>query len=387
VKSKSLRHISVLALSTLALACQAPLNRTPTGVAGASGSVGTTDGGTAGSGAAGSGAGTSGTAGDIGTAGNGTAGNGTAGNGTAGNGSGAAGSGTAGSGTAGSGAGTSGNAGTGVAGGADGGTVTVANVFGIKNKFGESLADSFILWPCYANQNVFCRTIPPGQSCPTPHPDGTGTDYEKWGLVKEETFQLGGTPGQMYLATIQVNGISEAKYYVGGTRAAGEQDPPNAQGASGTDTWYTGGYPVYAEFFNVYSIRVFDTGMPPKMLQHYYLNSFPKTGNVQYETPWTFPISYMHSFPVMGGGTIVYHASDINCLAIDNCGPAVTTQTCPLNQGRNVPNEPGLVLPTMYQGTPTAAMNYRTGNNQPWHADVIHIRFVGVMPCATATCL
>jgi hypothetical protein len=290
---------------------------------------------------------------------------------------------TAGSGAAGSGAGTTGNADSGVAGGA----VTVADVFGLKNNFGESLADSFFLFPCYSNQNQDCITIPPGQSCPTPHPDGTGMDYEKWGLVQEETFQIGGTPGQMYLATIQVNGISEGKYYTGGTRAAGEQDVLDPQGPNGTDTWYTGGYPVYAEFYNVYSIRVFDNSMPPKMLQHYYLNSYPKTGTVQYEAYWTFPISYMHSFPVMGGGTIVYHASDINCHAIDNCGPSTTTQTCPLNQARNVPNEPGLVLPTMYQGKPTAALNFRTGNNQPWHSHIIHIRFMSVTPCATATCM
>jgi hypothetical protein len=249
------------------------------------------------------------------------------------------------------------------------------------------LADSFFLFPCYSNQNQDCITIPSGQSCPTPHPDGTGTDFEKWGLVQEETFNIGGTPGQMYLATIQVNGISEGKYYQNGTRAAGEQDVLNPQDPKGTDTWYTGGYPVYAEFYNVYSIRVFDNSATPKMLQHYYLNSYPKTGNVQYENHWTFPISYMHSFPVMGGGTIVYHASDINCHAIDNCGPATTSQTCPLNQARNVPNEPGLVLPTMYMGTPTASINYRTGNNQPWHSHVIHIKFMSVTPCATATCM
>ncbi|HVU50312.1 MAG TPA: hypothetical protein VHL80_06480, partial [Polyangia bacterium] len=271
--------------------------------------------------------------------------------------------------------------GAGAGGGAAGGGATgetVMDLFGIKNSFGESLVDSFFLWPCYSNQNQDCITIPPGSSCPTPKPNGTGLDYEEQGLVQNETFQVGGTPGKMYNATIQVNGISEGKYYENGTRAAGNGDVANAQSDNGTNTWYTGGNPIYFEYYNVYSIRVYDTS--GKELQHYYLNSYPKTGNVQYEDHWTFAISYKATFPVMGGGTIVYHASDINCHAIDNCGSATTSQTCPLTQARVVPNEPGLKVPTSYQGKATSGLNYRTGANQPWHSHIIHIKFTDVSP-------
>ena len=275
------------------------------------------------------------------------------------------------------GAGTDGGAGA-AGGGAGASAVTVMDVFGTKNQFNEMLADSFFLWPCYSNQNQDCITNPPGTSCPTPKPDGTGLDYEEQGLVQNETFQVGGTPGKMYNATIQVNGISEGKYYEHGTRAAGNGDVQNAQSDNGTNTWYVGGNPIYFEYYNVYSIRVYDTNM--KELQHYYLNSYPKTGNVQYEDHWTFAISYKATFPVMGGGTIIYHASDINCHAIDNCGSATTSQTCPLNQARTVPNDPGLKVPAMYQGKQTSGMNYRTGATQPWHSHIIHIKFTDVQP-------
>ena len=152
----------------------------------------------------------------------------------------------------------------------------------------------------------------------------------------------------------------------------------NAQSDKGTNTWYTGGSAIYFEYYNVYSIRVQDTA--GKELQHYYLNSFPKTGNVQYEDHWTFAISYKATFPVVGGGTIVYHASDINCHAIDNCGSATTSQTCPTTQARVVPNDPGLKVPATYQGKQTSSLNYRTGGNQPWHSHIIHIKFTDVSP-------
>jgi hypothetical protein len=376
----------LLAIPALALgACQPTLTAhsdagTP-GAAGSSGSGGTEQ--TAGAAGTGQSSGTSGT---QGSAGDGSLGGAT---GTAGSAAGAGGSaaGSAGASGGSAGGGASGAAGTssdaGATGGAAGGGAgtsgeTVMDLFGIKNDFNESLVDSFFLWPCYTNQNQDCITNLAGTTCPTPKPNGTGLDYEEQGLVVNETFKVGGTSGKMYNATIQVNGISEAKYYEHGTRAAGNTDPPNAQSDLGTNTWYVGGNPIYFEYYNVYSIRVYDTA--GKELQHYYLNSFPKTGNVQYEDHWTFAISYKATFPVMGGGTIVYHASDINCHAIDNCGSATTSQTCPLNQARVVPNEPGLKVPAMYQGKPTSGMNYRTGATQPWHSHIIHIRFTDVAP-------
>jgi len=267
----------------------------------------------------------------------------------------------------------------GTGGGAAGTTApSVNDLFGVKNQYGESLVDSFFLWPCYANSGQDCITIPPGASCPASQPNGTGLDYEEQGLVQNETFQVGGMAGKMYNATIEVNGISEGKYYENGTRAAGDGDPQNAQSDLGNNTWYTGGNALYTSGYNVYSIRVYDQNM--KEVQHYYLNSYPRTGNVQYEAHWTFPISYKATFPVVGGGTIVYHASDINCHAVDNCGSAMTLAMCPTSQARVVPNEPGLTLPATYLGKQTSSLNYRTGSSQPWHSHIIHIKFTDVSP-------
>jgi hypothetical protein len=381
---KPMRNLFLAATALAIAACQPTLtahnDAGSPGVAGAQGGGGSgPTAGNGGSGLASGGAGSQGGAGETATGGTTGAGGQGGSSGASGGASGAAGSagmaGAGGNGAAGTdgGAGASGAAGQGGSSGASG--ETVMDLFGIKNQYNELLADSFFLWPCYSNQNQDCITNAPGTSCPTPDPKG---NFEEQGLVVNESFKVGGTPGKMYMATIQVNGISEGKYYQGGVRAAGDTDPPNAQSDKGTNTWYTGGSAIYFEYYNVYSIRVQDTA--GKELQHYYLNSFPKTGNVQYEDHWTFAISYTATFPVMGGGTIVYHSSDINCHAIDNCGSATTSQTCPLNQARMVPNEPNLVVPTMYMGKQTSGMNYRTHAAQPWHSHIIHVKFTDVKP-------
>jgi hypothetical protein len=358
MKSKSMR-LFLLALPGLAFACQPTVTQRMSGTAGTNGSAGVS--GTAGSGAAGSAAGTSGAAGDTGAAGDGTAGVGAAG----------------------SSAGTSGAAGTGGttgAAGSDGGTAdgaagatgaagdTITSVLGIKNANQNFVADSFILFPCYMNSGQDCITNKPGTQCPSN--TQPGKPFEEQGLVIDQDFTIGGTKDKLYTATIQVNGVSEGKYYMGGTRAAGELDPPNANSDMGTDTFYTGGQPVAQENYNVYSIRVKDSTGAIKY--HYYLNSFPKT-NTAYETHTTFAISYKHDITVVGGGTITYHSADFNCHAIDNCGSGYRTVTCAVGDGRKVPNEPNLVVPTTYLGEPVSAFNPRNGAAQPFHSHIIHI--------------
>jgi hypothetical protein len=383
MKSLPFASITIPALALALGACQPTLvAHTDAGSPGTTGAAGATT-GAAGNPPSSGGAGAEATAGAQGAAGSTAGASGDTGGAAAGAPGDAGASGAMGGAGAGGGAGSGTDGGAGATAGAGGGGgaaagasgETVTDLFGTKNQYNDVLADSFFLWPCYSNQNQDCISIPSGQSCPKPDPNG---NFEEQGLVVNESFKVGGTPGKMYMATIQVNGISEAKYYQGGVRAAGDTDPPNAQSDKGTNTWYTGGSAIYFEYYNVYSIRVYDTAM--KELQHYYLNSFPKTGNVQYEDHWTFAISYQASFPVMGGGTIVYHSSDINCHAIDNCGNATTSQTCPLSQARMVPNEPGLKVPTTYMGKQTSGMNYRTGATQPWHSHIIHVKFIDVKP-------
>ena len=359
MKSKSMRLL-LLALPSLAIACQPTLTTRTPGTGGSGG---------AGGGAAGSDvAGTTGASGDSSTGDSGT--NGTAGVGAAGV-QGVAGSGSSGT-TPDAAATADGAAGTGAAGTS---TVdeSVMGIFGIKNQYMDDVADSFILFPCYSNSAQDCITNAPGTQCPST----AGKTFEEAGLVIDQDFKLGGVPGKMYTATIQVNGISEGKYYENGTRAAGLLDPPNANSDTGTDTWYTGGDPVPLENYNVYGIRSKD--MTGNILFHYYLNSFPKT-NTAYETHTTFAISYTHDITVMGGGTITYHSSDFNCHAIDNCGSGYRTVDCDVNAGRKVPNEPNLVVPTTYLGMPVSAFNARNGANQPYHSHIIHITVLSVKP-------
>jgi hypothetical protein len=240
---------------------------------------------------------------------------------------------------------------------------------------------------CYSQEAQDCITNAPGTSCPN---QDTTLPFEQQGLTTHEYFTVGGTPGAMYNVTLQVDGISEAKYYEKGTRAAGTMDPTNAQGADGTDTFYTGGDAVNVENYNIYKITVFyppdgganlpdggaNTGTE---LQHYYLNSFPQT-NTPYEDHQTFPISYSHVIPVVGGGTIEYSTADRNCHAVDNCGPGVGNSPCAISAGRNVPNEPNLVVPTMYMGQPVSGLNTRNGAAQPFHAQIIHVTVTAVAP-------
>jgi hypothetical protein len=242
------------------------------------------------------------------------------------------------------------------------------------------MKDSFFLIGCYSQLAQDCITNAPGTSCPN---QDTTLPMEQQGLVTHEYFSLGGTPGKMYAATIQVNGMSEGKYYMGGTRAAGNADPPNANTGNGTDTFYTGGAPVNVENYNVYKITVRNAptagGMPGSgtEIQHYYLNSFPQT-NIRYEDHNTFALSYSHTITVPGGGEIEYLMEDRNCHAVDNCGPGVGGAPCPIAQGRNVPNEPNLVIPTTYLGQPVASLNTRNGASQPYHAQIIHITVTSV---------
>ena len=301
--------------------------------------------------------------------------------------------------------------GTGGSGGAMGGAgapaLSVADVFGIANNYGDKLADSFILFPCYSKAAQDCITIPSGVTCP--NENNTALPYEERGVQFHEDFHIGGTPGAMYIATIHVDGITEAKYYEKGTctgsdtpttcdtgRAAGLKDPPAAvtntfQSCSApdpqhcNDTFYIGGDPVDAEHYNVYKITVYNSpdaadGGPGQEVQHYYLNSFPANTGTAYEQHSTYYVSYSHDIPVVGGGVIEYKMGDQNCHAIDNCGPGVYTTDCTAtdkNAGRSLPN---ITIPSTYLGKQVSVINATNGANQPYHSHVLHITVTAVRP-------
>jgi hypothetical protein len=308
-------------------------------------------------------AGTSSQAGSDGITGSGTGG---------GSGGGSTGSGTGGASTGGASGmiDASGTGGASGAGGSGGGAMmdTVDSVAGKPNAFGDSLKDTFVMLGCYAQAGQDCITVPSGTQCPN---QNGSLPFEEQGIITREDFTIGGTPGKKYALTITVNGIAEAKYYQDGVRAAGNGDPVDPDVVTGTDTFYTGGTPVKFEFYNVYKIIAKDNA--GQEMQHYYLNSFPKT-NTPYENHQTFPIAFTHDIVVMGGGSIQIFTSDANCHAIDNCGPGFRTTSCPVAAGRNVPNEPNLVVPSMYLGKPVSAINLRNGAAQPFHSQIFHIR-------------
>ncbi len=230
--------------------------------------------------------------------------------------------------------------------------------------------DSWILFPCTSQLAQDCIAI--AGACPPQ----TGP-WEEQGYIQDQPFKVGGVPGKMYNITIKVNGISEAKYYSGGTRAAGNTDPANANATNGTDTFHTDGAPVQVENYNIYSIR--SKKMDGTEIHHYYLNSYPQT-NTPYENHQTFPIAFTHDIQAMGGGTLTLHVGDRNCHAIDNCGIGVKTAPCPLTDGRLLPNEPTATIPTMYMGKPVSGFNLRNGAAQPFHAQAIHITATAVAP-------
>jgi hypothetical protein len=270
------------------------------------------------------------------------------------------------------------------AGGAGGsgmmGGVTVDSVAGIKNKFSDAFKDSYFLFPCYSNAAQDCITAV--GNCPN---QSGALPYGERGLQIHEYFTLGGTPAKNYKVTLKVVGLVEAKYYENGMRAAGNADPPDPQGDNGSDTFYTGGDPVDQEFYNVYEIRVRQapagggadgSGM---MLQHYYLNSFPKA-NRAYEDHETFFINFTHDIVVPGGGQIEYHAADSNCHAIDNCGAGYHAAVCPLTAGRSISSalDPTFKVPETYLGQPVTSLNLRSGAAQPFHSQIIHVSVTAV---------
>src|SRR6185436_10723010 len=123
--------------------------------------------------------------------------------------------------------------------------------------------------PCYLPSGSNCRTIQSG-TC-----DMSQANYEDKGVKQSQTFTAGGVDGISYDLTFTVNGIVEPKYYVGGTRDAGDADPPNLNDPMGIDAFYRGGSPnAVSNGYNVYKMVVRDSGGAE--VDHYYLNSLPR---------------------------------------------------------------------------------------------------------------
>lgn len=310
-----------------------------TGSGGASGGSVPSAGGSAGSGGATSASGGGG-AGGAGTSG------GAGGGSVAGQGSG-------------SGAGGVGGGGQGGAGGGGAGDL-IESVTGTKNRYGFALRDSFYLVPCFAVDGHDCATAM--GACP----NTSAAHFEERGAVFTEDFSIGGELGKTYRVTIAVNGITEGKYYTGGTRRAGT-DYSMANAAAGADGWHVGGMAVESNY-NVYKLTVLEPGGTDEV-QHYYLNSFPSASG--FESHQTVLLGYEATIQVPGGGVVRFTRVDSNCKAINNCGPGDNGNACPAP--RRLPNEPNLQLPTMYGGVSVSSMNVVNGAMQPYHSQLIHV--------------
>ena len=242
------------------------------GITGAGGSVST--GGTTGSGGSVSAGGTSGTTGGGGVAGH------------AGN-----------TGTAGA------TGAAGAAGGGAGGGASIAAVVG-------SLDGALMLHDC-------AKASTDGYDCPN---IGPCTNNQ---VTKTSTFPISGTTGQTYNMTFHVYGVVEPYNYVGGTRAAGD----NTSVTTDPDLFQTGGMPQPANGngydYNTYEMDVYPagSGMTPDT---YFLNSVDLNENPHTNTTTTqhatFPISYMQTVKIYGGGMITFTTFDSNCVQVMNCG-------------------------------------------------------------------
>ncbi len=227
-----------------------------------------------------------------------------------------------------------------------------------ENDFGFTWRDAYMLLPCYEAQGYDCLTTT-APSCP----NQTVSNWEDKGISLSETFEIGGDVGKVYKAHLIVNGILSGKYYEGGVRDGGT-DFSNLNAPAGSDSFYRGGRPVPSSY-EAWQITVrHGTG---EVFGHYYVNSFPQTSGL--ESHQTVPIGYEKDIEVPGGGTVEYRVHDSNCRAINNCGPG--DGIC---FARNIPNEPGLTLPETWQGKPLATYNVVNGGQQPFHAQIVHLR-------------
>jgi hypothetical protein len=181
--------------------------------------------------------------------------------------------------------------------------------------------------PCGPNQSasiLVCQNFARGSNgaCPSANPYLTrGT------LNRNDSATFGGTPGIVYDVTVHVRGIVEPKHFTDGTKDTAHEG------------WYVGGTPSTAGGYNVYMLGVSD---PP---QSYYLNALNKS-----EAHFTYPIDYEVTFPVAGGATLTFLASDSNCSTVRNCDPTSidgypVSGQCNANLVPDLPPAAGIVQP------------------------------------------
>ena len=196
-----------------------------------------------------------------------------------------------------------------------GGAISVASIVPTLNGYnwiGVCANGAASALDCPLNDDVS------GGTCPMPN----AVDYNMRGAFRNFTHKVGGTPGTKYTITFEVRGVAGTRCYTGGTPAVPTLSPDPEVNNNG---WYVGGTPTTDSHWNSYEIHV--TPPVPGAANAYYMNAFPNTQGFC-EKHETFPLRYMASFPVMGGGTIKMTIHDSNCLAQQNCGGPNNQPTC-----------------------------------------------------------
>jgi len=171
-----------------------------------------------------------------------------------------------------------------------------------------------------------------------------------------------GTTGQKYTINISVRGVVGTRCYTGGT--PGSTAAGNANGQN--NTWYAGGQQFNNSIWNTMEMRITPkvTGQPNQTANTgydiYFTNSFQNT-NSFCEKEATYETRFNASFPVMGGGNIVFAVHDSNCRTLQNCGAVESQMTCNTAASRVI-DMSGLTpaAPASFTQPPTGTVNGAT---------------------------
>ena len=125
---------------------------------------------------------------------------------------------------------------------------------------------------------------------------------------------IGGTPGQMYNASMHFYGVMEPKNYGNTTgREAGDTHTQPSNGMPTPFHVFPTGMNYLASNYNTYELHVYNEA--DVEVGTYFLNSDTQEGH------YTFALSYAKDIPIVGGGRVVVRIYDQNCRMIKNCGP------------------------------------------------------------------
>ncbi len=315
---KSTLLASAAAILLFGAACSNTPPTAPTGEGGSGnpGTGGTTaSGGSTGSGGAVAEGGSTGTGGQLTSGAGGSASGGSTGSG------GTTGAGGTNSGTGGGGGRASGSGGSNVAGsGGGGGRATGSGGSSMAGSTGQGgMGDISIVGGLDgALMTHDCaKASADGYDCPNIGPcSGNKVTWTK-------DFPIGGTSGQKYNMTFHVYGVVEPYNYVNATRDAGN----NTSVTQSLDLFAHGGTPQPANGngydYNTYEVDVYPAGSG-MMPDTYWLNSVDNADNPHVNTNTTqhttFPIDYVKTIPIYGGGKITFTTFDSNCVQVMNCG-------------------------------------------------------------------